>query len=266
MFCELNFSYPMNFESKNKIVNHIFFFQKIKNFVEINSIFYSSNQNKMGQHLSVDTSPISIHELKKTNSTENQIKYHKNIKIWECRDSDVQSLNFEKFSSFSNKSSYIVLVLKRKDEQLDEIENSSKQKSEESLFEVCQTATRNLSPRGLSTEFFEPSFEFSESNKVQLFLWNGKKTSKITQAFALANCYELENILNQQDVEKLMDVGSPQPISNFYKCDVEDASNLFAPELYNALIKKCSLINSLIQKTSSPGSVFFLISRFVQII
>jgi hypothetical protein len=218
----------------------------------------------MGQHLSVDTSPISINELKKIKSTENQIKYHKNIKIWECQDSNVKSLNFEKFSSFSNKSSYIVLVLKRKDELLDEIENSSKQKSEESLFEVCQTATQNLSPRGLVTEFFEPTFEFSEMNMVQLFLWNGKKTSKTTQAYALTNSYELENILNQQNVEHLMDAGSPQPISNFYKCDVEDASNLFAPELYNALLNKCSLINSLIQTNSSSGlSFLFFILRIV---
>ena len=208
----------------------------------------------MGNEVSVDIQPLSIEDLGNEVSSKPKIKYMTNLKIWECRET-MKNLNFEKFQAFNPKSNYIVLVLNRDIERspkslnLNSIQNSA----EESLFEVCQSATDNLTPRGLSSEFCR-TMEF-EGNSFQLFLWNGKKSSKVTRALSLSKCYQIEEILNEENIENFMDNGIPEPISKYYKTDVIDASNLYAPELYQNLLKNCSLVNSYIQKKNNSGKL-----------
>jgi hypothetical protein len=216
----------------------------------------------MGNDLSVDTATLSIKDIKTTSKSPNTKDFKFNIKIWEFQKKNSKSVNFDKFTRFSESCSYIVLALSKKKTNhetspRDENDLSELSRGSKSLFEVCHDATTNLTPRGLTTPFTE-SKKF-EGNNFEIYLWNGKLSSPITQAACLSTCYELENFLEEDKIPQIMSMGAPVSLMTFFKNDVENASSLYSPSLYRDLCKECMLVDSILQQKSSLGKISFKI-------
>jgi hypothetical protein len=213
----------------------------------------------MGNDLSVDTATLSIKDIKIASKSPNTKDFKFNIKIWEFQKKNSKSVNFDKFTRFSESCSYIVLSLSKKKNNLDysprdENDLSELSRGSKSLFEVCHDATTNLTPRGLTTPFTET--KRIDGNNVEIYLWNGKLSSPITQATCLSSCYELESLLEEDKIPQIMSMGAPVSIMTFYKNDVENASSLYSPSLYRDLCKECTLVDSILQQKTSSGFFF----------
>eukprot|EP01080_Neovahlkampfia_damariscottae_P009068 gene9068-1163_t len=210
----------------------------------------------MGNDLSVDTATLSIKDFKNCPKSQNYKEFQYNIKCWEFQKKNCKSINFDKFTQFSEFCSYIILSLYKKkthqhseNDEEDERELSELSRGSRSLFELCHDATNNLTPRGLTIAFNE--CKKFEGASFEIFLWNGKSTTTTTKVNCLANGYELEKLLKYENIENIMSMGAPVSIMTFFKNDVENASSLYSPNLYKDLCHDCTLVDSLLKKKTA---------------
>lgn len=206
----------------------------------------------MGQTVSIDTNPPKFADLSSI-SKSTKTNYTSNIKVWVINGTSFEPVKFTSLKTFSDKDCYIILHLFRKGNipLVNENQKPIQNKEKNSLYELIHSSLETLTPRGMNYSF--SINEFIKEELFTLYLWNGKKSSSLSQSTAVTKALQLEKLLDS--TERIFDCGEPENITKFYKDDFYEASTLYSPEAFENMCRLNSLARFFQNKNSHQSSL-----------
>jgi hypothetical protein len=202
----------------------------------------------MGNSTSIDSCPVELSKIfslvEQPNNgcfpTATKSSFKHNIKLYSFsyddvkEDVQIEPVLFEDSAQFSKKKCYLVLYLERIAAESPKTPEASLKlnlagkitRKKESLMRLSISTTELLTPRGLEYSFASSGSKTSSNMQFAIYVWNGKESDAAAQSCAIAQAFNLENVLTTkpQVLEYLFEAGSPLPLSSFVTDDISPQS------------------------------------------